>query len=545
MTDDWADDEADVAFAPPDRSERREKRERRERRARREVAHVRPPDERRLPAVLIVAAALALAGLSGGLVASGVAGGSPVAGVNVVAASPGPVVGPVAATSSAWYCPGPLPIGKKATSSIDLANTSPHSVNATLTITTVPGSVTSKVSLDLPALGTASYTIPDNGNGAMEAAASVLVQGGGVAVAERSSDNGAPTTATCQVAPSPAWLLASGSTGHAADVLVSLFDPTTLPAVVDLTCYIPALPGTIPQAVIPPPLQGITLQPGQMQVVDLGRVVQLKPDLAVAATASSGRVVVGAWTQIAVGRTYYGRLQAAASAPEPDWTFPVAAGPPGQTPVYWLFNPSSTATRVHVALTFGSKESTSNDFSIAATSLAVVSPQVVTTAVPAEITTVAGPGVIAARGYVVGPAAPPARHSGNGKHRAVGPALASSYAPWSALGAVDAGQRWLVFAPPLAAATAAERKKPRTEALYVANTGTTPAAVRLMLLGPTGAGRRLTAVAQPGSTTEITIPAGTATEAVVVEASAPVTVELDLYVKGQPSGNAEMGIPIG
>jgi hypothetical protein len=586
VTDDnWANDALDIDR--PTSAERRAAREEK----RHGAARADPHDRRRWPVVALVVLALVLAGVSGGIKASG-AGSVPMSS-NVIASSVLPVVGPASASSSAWYCPGPLPLGPKGGSSVEIANTGQTAVTAALTIAILPGAPRSAaplalrwsptgsartVRLTVPPLSTFDYALPAAVAGS-RAAVTVLTNGGGIAVAEGSSSQGVRTTASCQVVPGGSWLLASGSTAHAADTFVSILDPTSLPAVVNVSCAVPALPGTQTQAITPPPLQGLTLQPGQLLLVDLGRIVQLKPNLAVTATTTSGRVVVGEWTQTAVGPTYYGRLQSAVSSGLGTWSFPLASSPPGVMPVYWLYNPSTKESRVQVAIAVGSKSLTTQQLSVLPASLAVVSPGIVSEPAVASapgkarrtppgfalITTLSGTPVVAARGYIVRAATPPVRktHHGKRSHSGSRPGTLAVYAPWTMLGTGDAHDHWLVFVPPAlpspAVGTARHlRKKGKSgrslfhEALYLANSGTGIAHVTLEFLPGAGslasssAGRVRTArvAVQPGTTLRLGIPPTAAASSVLVAASPAVTVELDLYAPKLPSGDAAAGIPV-
>lgn len=584
MTDDWADEGLDVDR--PNLGQRRAARA-----DRRRAIPVDPHDRRRWPIVGVVALALALAGVSGAIKAGGAS--TMAVSSNVVASSVLPVVAPGAATSSAWYCPGPLPLTPRPGSLIEIANTSASPVMAQLTVSVVPApprtgqpqsvrqspaGSTLTTALTVPPMATSEYVLPAGTAGSF-AAVSVLTKGGGVSVAQRAIDQGVPTTAGCQEVPRGNWLLASGSTAHAADMLVSLFDPTSQPAVVNVSCAVPAPPGTLPQAITPAPLQGLTLQPGQLLVLDLGRILQLKPNLAVAVTSTSGRVVAGEWTQTAVGLTYYGRLQQAISAGLSTWSFPLAASPPGTMPVYWLFNPSTTPTKVEVSISVGTKNLTTEQVSVPPSALEIVSPSNVATparqssagvpGTPAQppdfaiISTVSGPPVVAARGYIVKPASAPkpahgAKHgTSHGKKPPV--ATAAVYAPWTMLGTGAPQSSWLVFVPPALAGKApakgakgskghkAQAAPAFKEDLYIANSGQVAASVVVTYLRSTGAGAphvpaRVTV--QAGATLRVALVAAARGQAVLLRSSTPVTAEIDLYAPKLPSGDAAAGIPV-
>lgn len=546
--DDWSDEETESV------PERRASLRSREQRRAAAQARASEGGGHRWPAVALVAVALVLVGLGSAIHATGGGGSgtSAAAGTNIFTTTAVPVIGPVGAASSAWYCPGPLLLSA-GTSSISLANTGTGAVRATLTTVDGHSPAPPAAQLVVPGGETMTYALPPavfpagpvkHGKRAMVAAAegavSVLVQGGGVGVYETIVHAGLPTTASCQIAPGTSWLFASGSTGHAADVLVSLYDPTSLPAVVDVSCATPTAPGSLPASIAPPQLQGLTLEPGQLQVVDLGRIVQLKPDLAVAVAATTGRVVAGAWVQTAIDGTYYSRLETAVAATSTSWSFPLAVAPPGRTPVYWLFNPSSAApAKVEVAISLGRRDDITTDaVTVPPSSIAVISPQVEGAPASALITSVAGPPVVAVRGDVVS-AARSVRAHRRGSAIDVVPA---SYAPWTMLGATAAGDDWLVPLPAVHAGRGVH------EAVYVSNPGTRAVTLRLKVLPASGGGAAVattTAVARPGATTKISWPVGTSDAAIVVQASGAVTVEMDLYGTASPAGDAAIGVPIG
>jgi hypothetical protein len=545
--DDWSDEETESLPAG------RASLHRGERRRAASKARPREREGHRWPAVALVAVALVLVGLGGAIHASGGGGSSTsaAAGTNIFTTTAVPVVGPAGAASSAWYCPGPLPL-TAGTSSISLANTGTGAVRATLTTVDGHTPAPAAVELVLPGGQTRTYALPKaefptgpvkRGKRAMvaaEGAVSVLVQGGGVGVYETIVHAGLPTTASCQVAPGTSWLIASGSTGHAADVFVSLYDPSSLPAVVDVSCATPTAPGSLPASIAPPQLQGLTLEPGQLQVVDLGRIVQLKPDLAIAVAATTGRVVAGASVQTAIDGTYYSRLETAVAATSTSWSFPLAAAPPGRTPVYWLFNPSSAApAKVEVAISLGRRDDiTTDDVTVPPDSIAVISPQVEGAPASALITSAAGPPVVAVRGDVVTAARSVRAH----RHGSAIHIVPATYAPWTMLGATAAGDDWLVPLPAVHAGRGVH------EAIYVSNTGTAAVTLRLELLPASAGGAAVattTVVAQPGATTRISWPVGSTDEAIVVQASGAVTAEMDLYGTASPAGDAAIGVPIG
>ncbi|MGH9129244.1 MAG: DUF5719 family protein [Acidimicrobiales bacterium] len=335
-------------------------------------------------AVLVVAG-----GLGDSLVGSG-PGQAPLA--SVVRAST--ALAPVSAVSSSWYCavatkpaapaaspPASPPTAQpppasgagqgsarkaKATSSkskpaastggasggaqgavIALANTGPSPVKGTVSVVGQSAVVT--VAVSVPAHGKATLDESHLVTGA-DIAATVVLDGGGVAVEQLLSYGEAVTVTPCSSRASTSWYFASGSTAGADQLLISLYNPFPTSAVVDLSF------ATDQGAAAPSDYQGIVV-PAQAQVVEsIGAHVQQRALVATAVNVLDGRVVADevqlGSTSSASGAT----VAQGAPAPGRTWDLPAGLVAPGTVDRLDIYNPSSAAASVQIslALSFGS-----------------------------------------------------------------------------------------------------------------------------------------------------------------------------------------------
>jgi hypothetical protein len=343
-----------------------------------------PRERRRWLVLLVVAASLVLAGVASDAVHPPAAPAVPAA---AAAADGGlPVIVASAARSASWYCPGPLPFGGGAASQLVLVSTGPAPVTARVEVTSTTG-VSRAVGVTVPAGGTIRVPVLVAGPSGW-AAAAVLVDGGGIGVWQQVSTGLGTSEVSCHVAPSSSWYLPAGSTAHGADVLVSLFDPTASPAVASLSfasagavatgsaiTSVGSTAGAASPPVAPPAFQGLIVQPGQLVLVDVGKQVQLRAELATIVTASTGRIVAGEWSAASVaGRSQAALVEGSPSA-RSQWWFPVSTATASKTLAsgYWLLNPGASTTRVTILQSVSPSTTVSSSFEVPAGSLELVS----------------------------------------------------------------------------------------------------------------------------------------------------------------------------
>jgi len=182
--------------------------------------------------------------------------------------------------------------------------------------------------------------------------------------------------------------------------LLALYNPGATTAVANVAFSAGAPPGTAavgsnaasaPPAVTPispVPFQGVVVDPGKVVVLDIGQDVQLRPELATLVTAANGRIVAGEWSQPTTGLTASGSassthsriapagvaLIAGTDQPLARWWFPLGSTPGGTVDAYWIYNPSSSPTKVSLSASLGAQVTSTLEFVVAAGSLATVVP---------------------------------------------------------------------------------------------------------------------------------------------------------------------------
>jgi len=288
----------------------------------------------RLPILVVVAAVLLGAALIGHS-----------SGSTAVPAPPAPVAAlsaPVGSESSAWYCVGGTgQSGGASDATLDLVNRGAAAVSGSEVVISDSGT-TATVPISVPARSQVTET-PSVALSGSWLAATVDLDGGGVTVSQ--SVNGADGWAEspCVSTTSPHWYFASGSTGAGSSLDLSLFNPTTTTAVVDLS-FVTSVQGlTQPQ-----PFQGIVVEPGALVVEPVGAYVQNEPAVATIATARSGRIVASMLEQTSDNGVSGISLRPGVPAPAADWAFPRSYDVTSGSTVFDIFNPSPYPERVQV-----------------------------------------------------------------------------------------------------------------------------------------------------------------------------------------------------
>ncbi|MGH9066244.1 MAG: DUF5719 family protein [Acidimicrobiales bacterium] len=335
-----------------------------------------PPTDgrRRLTAVLVIIALLV-----GAAAVDQVQGPAQAATAPVVNRSGSPTaVAPVSALSSSWYCqvataasppaggngststtgvpkPAQAPTKSKSQSqskskapgraraSILLANTGAAPVHGT--VSTGSGRSRRSMAVTVPAMG---HVLVDESklSAAPDVAATVALDGGGVAVQQRLTGPGGTSTSTsnCASAPSAHWYFASGSTAGGDQLLVSLYNPLPTSAIADLSF------ATDKGRFVPSDDQGIVVPGGQQVVLDVGLHVQQRPIVATHVHVRLGRLVA---SETEIGKAAPGPgtwMALGAPATARTWHFPAGLVAKGAGEHLDLFNPSSSPAKVKVAL---------------------------------------------------------------------------------------------------------------------------------------------------------------------------------------------------
>lgn len=326
-----------------------------------------------------------------GIVADGV-GGSALSGrpgqVPFVVVAKGPTsLAPVSAISSSWYCdvataalaarsaPSPAPTTKapakaspakagspaaKTTSpaapaatqstgpAIAFANTGPVAVGGTVSVLGEGGSSAS-VTVSVPAHGHAQLDETHLVTGP-DVAATVVLDGGGVAVEQLVRIGKSDTVAPCASNSSASWYFASGSTLGSNRLLIALYNPLPTSAVADLSFATNAGPAS------PSDDQNVVVPSMSQVVLDVGTHVQQRSLVATTVSVPDGRLV--SYEAEIENVSGHNDLTVAlgASAAGSVWNLPsglVARGAEEQIDIY---NPASRTADVRMGfdLSFGS-----------------------------------------------------------------------------------------------------------------------------------------------------------------------------------------------
>ena len=225
------------------------------------------------------------------------------------------------ATSTAWYCAGPLPLGLRAERArVAIANVSAKTVRGELLVATETG-VARAVHVTVAAHESVSFVLPSPGHSAF-GAATVLLDAAGVGVQELVTGPTGTDASPCVSHATAVQYLSGGATKDGAALDLAIFDPGATPSVANVSF---ATPGG---RVTPPAYQQMPIEAGQTLVLDVGRYLPVQPLIATTVTAGGGRVVVGAIATAVVAKTTFPALVSATAVPETTWYF--AAEPVGR-----------------------------------------------------------------------------------------------------------------------------------------------------------------------------------------------------------------------
>jgi hypothetical protein len=463
----------------------------------------------------------------------------------VASIQPVPVAAPALALSSSWFCAGATDTHVRGSTSrgpvpgaVIIANSG--LATATGVVTLVPNSGTPVPVPVTVAPDSQKIVNEDIRGGAQWIGAVVDIDAGAVAVEQQVDGPSGRAATPCATAGSSQWYFTTGATLINAGVVLSLLNPYSTDAVVDLSFT------TNQGFEQPQEFQGIVVPPGHLVAVNLGTHLRRRQAIATTVNARSGRLV--AWkTDVAVNPSAHQAVLGtpAASAPFADPATPVAGitlalGMPapaltwtwadgitgnGVDERYVIYNPGPGVAQLRLALNLDQGVAEPFDLSVGP-------EQVITVVSSQEVRIPAGVSHAAVLQSV------------NGVPVAAERTLAAaSPSAWSGLGELPGGRlaasRWLL------ADTGADRNHDGTVVVY--NPGSGPAETvieglsgraQIPLLAVTvGAGRRA-AVHLNSLRTVLNEP-------LVVSASVPVYVETDFYGNGSTPGiSLSFGVPL-
>ena len=251
------------------------------------------------------------------------------------------------AHSTAWYCPGPLPLGLKHISAhLMIANAAIGPITGQMVVTTtVQQSFSSSISVG--AESTIDLPLPTPDHSAFSAV-SLLTDGSGIGVEEVVDEPTGRIAAPCVARATSSQIIPTGSTKGASTITLSLFDPGATPSVADLSF------ATANGTVSPQALQGLPIGAGQLVVVNVAASVAQTDVVSTIVHSTGGSIVAGAQISAQVGTTSYPSLTTGAGLAQSQWLLP--ALPVGGSTLNYIYvvNPTSIATTATISISDGS-----------------------------------------------------------------------------------------------------------------------------------------------------------------------------------------------
>jgi len=435
-------------------------------------------------------------------------------------AADGVAVSPVGSYSSSAFCAAGTGTSG-ATTTIYLTNATRVAVAGVMTSVGAAsgGSVpTVHADVSVPPLSTVAVN-PGNGLPAGSNATSFVFAGGGVVASQAVSGPNGWSTAPCASQVASQWSFAGGATTAGNTLTLSLYNPTSTEAMVNVS-FITDSDGYV----TPPQYQGLVVPPGQLVEENVGDFVQNAAAIATLVVAQAGGVVSSEFQQWSSGPTGGVSLRLGSPELSTTWRLAQTTALPQSVVDLTLANPGQTPATA--TLTFG------------LSSGSVVPRRVVVPPVSVVVFAASGtPGLPQQTPYAVTVTSTVPIVVGRSVQAPPGtvpPAFGSSSAT-TALAA-----RWLVPGPGIPSAPGTPNAG--VSSLAVANPGSTPARVVVSLLGSghpvavftVAAGA--VAVLGPGQVGGLA--------ALTVASTQPVSVEEDSSPSGAPGVVSSTGFPL-
>jgi len=260
-------------------------------------------------------------------------------------APPTPIssVVPASVESSAWYCAGGTSaLGSTAATTVNLVNTGRQPVAGTMTAVSDAGK-TKTMAIRIPGRSQ-SVEVPGLLVGGNLVATTVDLHGGGVLVTESVVGALGWSESPCSRSTAPEWYFASGSTVHADTLTLSLFNPATTDAVVDMTFVTPA---GVSQ---PQPFEGIVVAPGALVTEHVDAYVQDAASVSSIVQARTGAVVAAELQTESSGGVRGLSVRLGVPALFPTWSLPRSIDIAGGATSITVFNPTGRTDRVEVTV---------------------------------------------------------------------------------------------------------------------------------------------------------------------------------------------------
>jgi hypothetical protein len=466
------------------------------------------------------------------LAVAGVSIANTVVGSPTRAAAPpvtdGVTISPADSTASSAFCAGGASgFAGLAGTTIYLTNTTSKPVSGVMTARLAPGTGSGGTSsgtpgppvlsqVEVPPMGTTAVN-PGAGLGAGDVAASFVFAGGGVTANQVVTGTGGWSTSPCASQVATSWYFAGGSTIPGNSMTLDLFNPTSTDAVLNVSFL------TASGVITPSNYQGLVVPAGQLVAENVGDFVQNSPEIAAIVSAQSTAIVAYDFQQWSSGSTGGLALQLGSPSLSTVWHF-------AQTT-----NFNRTAVTFHVA-------NPGTQAGVATFLIGVPSATVVPIQVPVPAQSVVA--FIASGSSRVPRQTPYAvkvtTTTGMAVSRSVQAPNGSSPPLWGSIaGTTTTSTHWLVPGP--GAGTAPGTPRAGAGSLGVANWGSSPARVRVSVLGS----RALVGsfVVAPGSLAVLGPNVIAGLQVYDVTATQPVTVEEGDNPSGAPGVVSFAGMP--
>ncbi len=422
------------------------------------------------------------------------------------------------AVSSSAFCSPAIASGEAAAITLTNSTASPVRGTATTVGSSAVGGTAPVVRQRVVVPASGSVTVnPTTGLPAGPVATRFAFAGGGVAATESVSGPNGWSSAPCATGTSTAWSFAGGATSSGNNVTLTLFNPTAVEAMVNVSFLTPS------GLVAPQTYQGIAVPPGRVVVEHVGDYVPDASDIATFVEAQSSAVVSTELEESSGGAPGMSLLLGAPQT-STSWRFGQTTASSGTGVSFTLANPGQSAAAV--TMTFGLATGTIQPkrIELGAQSLEEVAaggqggfPQGTPYAVAVD----------ASSPIVVG--------------RTVQAPTGSTPPRWgTSMATTSLSDHWLVpgpgspGAPPVPGAA--------VDTIAVANPGGQSARVEIALVS--GAGAPAAATVPPGRLAIVAVPGASGLGARTVRSSAQVVVESDSGPSGAPGVVSAAGIPL-
>ncbi len=427
-------------------------------------------------------------------------------------------VPPTAAYSTSAFCTAGS--GTTAASTIYLTNSTAGMATGVMTTVgqaTASGSVpTVRRSVSVPAHGNAAVN-PASGLPAGDTATTVVFDGGGVVASQVVSGSDGWSSAPCASQPSAQWSFAGGDTTTGNGLTLSLLNPSSTEAVVNVS-FLTSAGRVTPQA-----YQGLVVPPGQLVVEQVGDYVQSASAIATFVVAQAGDVVANEFQRVSSGATGGVALRLGAPSLSTTWRFAQSMTVGTSVVAFTLANPTNATVNATITIGLASGSVVPRQVPIPPQSTSVYSASGASglpKSVPFSVT------VTSPQPIVVG--------------RSVQAPEGATPPVWGAsAGTVTAADHWLVPGPgvPHAPGTAGAT----VDTLAVANPGSSPARVTVAALGS----NRPVAVMTvgPGQLMVLGSKLVGGLSTFTVSSTSPVNVEEDSGPSGAPGVVSSSGFP--